>query len=139
VTRITLIAAAAAAAALAGQAIAAPPPDTVKPAPPAATTPPPAGQPTMPPSQPTDLHPNAAVAPGLKVGMPVKDNTGAAIGTVSEMKPEANGSGRMFATVKMSGTEAFSVDASSLQVQGDSAVINMTQAQIVAMIHPPQG
>ena len=133
--RITLIAVAAAAATLAGQAFAAPPPDTVQPNPPAATTPP-MGQPAMAPSQPTDLGPNAAVTLGLKVGMSVKDNTGATIGSVSEMKPEANGSGRMFATVKMSDKDAFAVDASSLQVQGDTATINMTQAQIMTMIHP---
>ena len=137
-TRITPIVAAAAAAALAGQALAAPPPNTVQPAPPTATAPPPPG-PQMPPSQPGDLGPNGAVAPGLKVGMVVKDNTGAPIGSVSEMKPEGNGSGRMFATVKLANNDVFSVDASSLQVQGGAATINMTQADIVAKLHPPQG
>ncbi len=136
-TRITLFAAAVAAAALAGQALADPPPNTVQPAPPTTTTPPPpATQPQMPPSQPGDLHPNAAVTPGLKVGMSVKDNTGTTIGAVTDMKPEANGSGRMFAVIKMANNDAFSVDASSLQVADEVATINMTQAQIVAMIHP---
>ena len=90
----------------------------------------------MAPSQPGDLHPNAAVTPGLKVGMAVKDNTGATIGAVSDMKPDTSGSGRMFAVIKMANNDAFSVDASSLQVQGEAATINMTQAQIVSMIHP---
>ena len=135
-TRITLFAAAAAAAALAGQATA-DPPTTVQPAPPT-TTPPPAGQPTTASRRsPTYLHPNDAVTPGLKVGIAVKDNTGATFGAVSDMKPDTSGSGRMFAVIKMANNDAFSVDASSLQVQGArAATINMTQAQIVSMIHP---
>ena len=133
-TRITFLVAAAAAAALAGAALA-DPPNTVQPAPPAASGPPPPG-PQMAPSQPGDIGPNGAVTPGLKVGMAVKDNTGAAIGAVTEMKPEANGSGRMFATVKLANNDLFSVDASSLQVDGDTAMINLTQAQITAMLHP---
>jgi hypothetical protein len=129
-----MLLAAAAAAALATQALASPPPDTVKPAPPTTTNPPPPG-PQMPPSQPGDVGPNGAVTPGLKVGMPVKDSSGATIGAVSEMKPEGNGSGRMFATVKM-GADQFAVDASSLQVANGVATINMSQDQIAAMIHP---
>ena len=132
-TRIMLLAAAAAAA-LATPVLAAPPPNTVQPAPPAATNPPPPG-PQMAPSQPGDVGPNGAVTPGLKVGMSVKDNTGATIGAVSEMKPEGNGSGRMFAIVKMD-SGMFSVDASSLQVANGVATINMSQDQINSMVHP---
>jgi hypothetical protein len=106
------------------------------PGPPGAdATPPPPDAKAMPPSTPGDLSPNGAVTPGLKVGMAVKDNAGTDVGSVSEMKPD--GTGRMFATVKMP-EGAFAVDASSLQVKGDIATINMTRDQILAAIPKKQ-
>jgi hypothetical protein len=134
VTRISLFAAAFAVAALAGQALAEPPPGppTVKPQ--APDTNPPQAAPGQPPSQPTDLHPNGSITPGLKEGMAVKDNTGAAIGSITTIKPD--GTGRQFATIKM-GEQAFQVDASSLAVANGEATINLTAAQIQSMLKQP--
>jgi hypothetical protein len=130
---------------LAGQIFASPafadPPNTVKPDP--TTQPnPPVTQPVMPPASPSDINaPNGAVTPGLKVGMTVNDNTGAAIGSVAELKPDASGSGKMFATVKLADNTSFAVDASSLAVDKGVASINLTRDQITNMMKPatPKG
>lgn len=77
----------------------------------------------------------AATAAGadasVTTGMTVKDNTGAAIGSVSEVKADA--SGAKVATIKM-GTEVFAVDTSSLAVKDGSALINASQAEIKDMM-----
>jgi hypothetical protein len=65
----------------------------------------------------------------------VKDNTGATIGQITELKPDA--SGHQMATIKM-GTSTFAVDASKLDVQDGAAVINLSQQQLNAMIPKPK-
>ena len=71
-----------------------------------------------------------APAASLSVGQPVKDNTGAVIGQIAELKP---GAGGQTATVKM-GTQSFTVDAKSFAVQDGAAVINATKAELQSMI-----
>jgi hypothetical protein len=75
-----------------------------------------------------------AKASGLATGMTVKDNTGAAIGQIGDITADA--SGKSMATIKM-GADAFQVGASDLTVKGGAATINLTKAQIDAMIHKP--
>jgi hypothetical protein len=71
-----------------------------------------------------------APAPSLSVGQSVKDNTGAVIGQIAELKPAAGG---QTATVKM-GDQSFTVDAKSFAVQNGAAVINATKAELQSMI-----
>jgi hypothetical protein len=71
--------------------------------------------------------PTAPVAAGLKV----KDNTGAEIGSIADVKADA--SGKSMATIKM-GTKSFQVPAANLAVQNGAAVINLTKAQIDAQL-----
>jgi hypothetical protein len=66
----------------------------------------------------------------LSVGQPVKDKTGAVIGSISDLKP---GAGGQTATVKM-GDQSFAIGAESFVVQNGAAVINATQAELKAMI-----
>jgi hypothetical protein len=56
----------------------------------------------------------------------VKDNTGASIGQITEVK---NG----VATIKM-GADTFTVDSAKLGVAGGSATINATQAELKKML-----
>ena len=74
---------------------------------------------------------NATVAT-LTSGLAVKDNTGATIGQIASLQPDA--SGKQMATIKM-GADTFNVAAADLAVQNGAAVINMTGAQITAMLH----
>lgn len=67
----------------------------------------------------------------VAAGQSVKDKTGAVIGQVAEVKPDA--SGKATATIKM-GAETFAVDTAALAVQDGAAVINATQAEIQAML-----
>jgi curli biogenesis system outer membrane secretion channel CsgG len=81
------------------------------------------------PAPPADSPaPPAAVS----VGQSVKDSTGATIGTVSEVKPDATGTKQM-ATIKM-GEETFAVDTTALAVRDGVVLINATQAEIKAMM-----
>lgn len=73
----------------------------------------------------------SATTAALAVGLAVKDNTGASIGTITSLKPEA--SGKQTATIKM-GADTFAVDSASLVVQGDAAVVNASQAELKAML-----
>ena len=73
----------------------------------------------------------SAATAALAVGMTVKDNTGAAIGQISQLKPDT--SGKQVATIKM-GAETFAVDGANLAVQDGSAVVNATQAELQSMI-----
>ena len=75
----------------------------------------------------SEAAPTAPVAAGLTV----KDNTGVAIGQVTDVKADA--SGKSMATVKM-GTKSFQVPAANLAVQNGAAVINLTKAQIDAQL-----
>lgn len=73
----------------------------------------------------------SATTAALAVGLAVKDNTGASIGTITSLKPEAGG--KQTATIKM-GADTFAVDSASLVVQGDAAVVNASQAELKAML-----
>ncbi len=100
---------------------------------PAATTSPSTGATTAGPmtSQTGAAADTSATAAALAVGLAVKDNTGATIGSITSLKPEA--SGKQTATIKM-GADTFAVDSASLAVQGDAAVINASQAELKAML-----
>jgi len=77
-----------------------------------------------------------AAGPTLSVGEPVKDNTGATIGAISSINTNANG--QQMAVIKM-GNDTFQVPGDRLGVSNGSATINLSQAQITGMIHPPAG
>jgi hypothetical protein len=77
-----------------------------------------------------------AGAPALSVGEPVKDNTGATIGSISSLN--AGASGQQMAVIKM-GTDSFQVPSDRLGAANGAAEINMTQAQITGMLHPAAG
>ena len=155
-SRLLLCVTAAAALTIGGQALAQQPATGAK-SPPAmgqtppvnpavsATTPPastpPAAAPKSPPASAPAASADTASSPAsatvsapLTVGLSVKDNTGAVIGQVTELKADA--SGKQMATVKM-GTDSFAVAASSLSVENGSAVINLSQQQVKAMIKKP--
>ena len=74
-----------------------------------------------------------ATAPAFTVGTPVKDNTGTVIGSITEVKPGATGA--QTATIKM-GADQFAVATSGLAMQDGAAVINMSQAELQAKLHP---
>ena|SRR6185437_5003193 len=71
-----------------------------------------------------------SAAPSFTVGETVKDNTGAAIGTISSLT--GAGASQM-AVIKM-GDQSFQVQASRLGSADGAAEINMTKAQIAAML-----
>jgi hypothetical protein len=73
----------------------------------------------------------SATASTLAVGLSVKDNTGATIGQITQLKPDAGG--KQVATIKM-GAETFAVDGANLAVQDGAAVVNASQAELQAMI-----
>jgi hypothetical protein len=81
---------------------------------------------------PADAAPPAgATAAPIVVGQTVKDNTGATIGKVSQVKPDA--SGKQTAVIAM-GAQSFAVDTSALVVQNGSAVINASRSELQGMI-----
>ncbi len=106
-----------------------------------------AAQTTPPTSAPTDpAAAGAAATPGaapgaaagttaaaapVAAGQPVKDNTGATIGEVAEVKPDP--SGKQLATIKM-GENTFAVDTANLAVRDGATLINASQAEILAML-----
>jgi hypothetical protein len=67
----------------------------------------------------------------VAAGQPVKDSTGATIGEVAEVKPDATG--KSMATIKM-GETSFAVDVNNLAVRDGATLINATQAEILAMM-----
>jgi hypothetical protein len=73
----------------------------------------------------------AAPTAPVTAGLTVKDNTGAEIGQVSDVKADA--SGKSMATIKM-GTKSFQVPAANLAVDNGAATINLTKAQIDAQL-----
>jgi hypothetical protein len=79
---------------------------------------------------------SAAAAPALTVGEPVKDNTGATIGAITKLSVGTNG--QQMAVIKM-GNDTFQAPSDRLGATDGAAEINMTQAQITAMIHPAAG
>jgi hypothetical protein len=72
----------------------------------------------------------SANATAPSVGMNVVDNTGAALGTVSEVSTVQ---GQQVATVNMDGRR-FSVPVGALAVANGRATINLTRAQIEAQL-----
>ena len=85
-----------------------------------------ASEPTAPPAKDA-----SATAATLAVGATVKDKTGASIGTVTEVKPDA--AGQQVATIKM-GADTFAVETSKLAIADGSATINATAAELQAML-----
>jgi hypothetical protein len=63
--------------------------------------------------------------------MAVKDNTGATIGSIADVKTGADG--KKTATIKM-GTDTFAVDTSSLAVNSGAATVNASQDEIKSML-----
>ncbi|HZZ87080.1 MAG TPA: hypothetical protein VFE13_01995 [Caulobacteraceae bacterium] len=107
--------------------------------PPASTTPStsPGSSPTGSPSDTSATARSGAAAPAaLTVGEPVKDNTGATIGAISSVSTGANG--QQMAVIKM-GSDTFQVSSDKLGVADGAATINLSQAQISGMLHPPAG
>jgi len=109
-------------------------------APALAQTAPDTGTQTTPPATaPADPAAAGTATPGattpaaapVAAGQPVKDSTGAVIGEVAEVKPDA--SGKSMATIKM-GTDSFAVDVANLAVRDGATLINATQAEIKAMM-----
>jgi hypothetical protein len=74
--------------------------------------------------------PAAAAAP-VTAGQPVKDNTGAVIGSVAEVKPDATG--KSMATIKMD-DKTFAVDVANLAVRDGATLINASKAEIEGML-----
>lgn len=72
-----------------------------------------------------------ASSPQIVTGMSVKDNTGALIGEITAVKPDA--SGQDLATVKM-GSDSFTVETSKLAVANGAATINATKSELKAML-----
>ena len=69
--------------------------------------------------------------PSFSVGEVVKDNTGAAIGTITELKGAGD---QQMAVIKM-GDQSFQVQSSKMGAVDGAAEINMTKAQIAGMLH----
>lgn len=117
------------------------PMDPATPMAPATPMTPPASASNMPaaptaPAASTSVAPATPAAPtaALATGMTLKDNTGAAVGSITELKPDVSGS--QMATIKM-GEDTFTVAASGLAVRDGAAVINLTQAELQAQVHQP--
>jgi hypothetical protein len=99
-------------------------------APPASTATPPADDPAAAPSSaPSAASSGADVS--VTTGMAVKDNTGATIGSISDVKTGSDG--KKTATIKM-GADTFAVDTSSLAVASGAATVNASQAEIKGML-----
>jgi len=108
------------------------PPMTTDPTMPPATAPAAAATtaPAATPAAPAAATDASATVP-ITSGLSVKDNTGAVIGQITAVKPDA--SGKPTATIKM-GADSFAVDTSALVVQNGAAVINSSQAELQGMI-----
>lgn len=98
---------------------------------PKTATPPADTAPATPPASTGAATDTSATAAALAVGLSVKDNTGATIGQITQLKPDA--SGKQVATIKM-GSDTFAVDGANLAVQDGAATINATQAELQGMI-----
>lgn len=86
--------------------------------------------PTTSASQATTAE-SAGSNANVTAGMTVKDNTGAAIGQVTDVKADA--SGAKLATIKM-GSQTFAVETTKLGVSNGAATINATQAELQSML-----
>jgi hypothetical protein len=75
--------------------------------------------------------PATAAAAPVAAGQPVKDNSGAVIGSVAEVKPDATG--KAMATIKMD-DKTFAVDVANLAVRDGATLINASKAEIEGML-----
>jgi hypothetical protein len=75
--------------------------------------------------------PAAPAAAPVTAGQPVKDNTGAVIGSVAEVKPDATG--KSMATIKMD-DKTFAVAVNNLAVRDGATLINASKAEIEGML-----
>ena len=73
----------------------------------------------------------AAPAAPVTAGQPVKDNSGAVIGSVAEVKPDATG--KSMATIKMD-DKTFAVAVANLAVRDGATLINASKAEIEGML-----
>jgi hypothetical protein len=67
----------------------------------------------------------------VTAGQPVKDSTGAVIGSVVEVKPDA--AGKSMATIKMD-DKTFAVEVANLAVADGATLINATKAELEGML-----
>jgi hypothetical protein len=95
------------------------------------TAAPPAGAASSSAASPSASSAPSAGASAVMAGQVVKDKTGAPIGKVTEVKPDA--AGKQVATIQM-GADVFAVDTSALAVDNGAATINATQAEIKGMM-----
>ena len=94
---------------------------------------------TTAPAAPTqDPAASAATTPApatpaapVTAGQPVKDNTGAVIGSVAEVKPDATG--KPMATIKMD-DKTFAVAVNNLAVRDGATLINASKTEIEGML-----
>ena len=101
------------------------------------TSAPPSTPPSAPPTATTATGTNtSATTGGFTVGQPVKDNTGATIGAIADLKSDA--AGNKNAVIKM-GNDQFQVSVDKLGSSDGAATINLTQAQIASMLHGSSG
>ena len=96
---------------------------------PGGTTAPPETAPNAPSSSATA---SASAGGAFTVGEPVKDNTGATIGSITDLK--ADSTGAQTAIIKM-GDKTFQVAAANLGSSNGAAVINLSQSQINDMLN----
>jgi len=91
----------------------------------------PSAAPTAAPAAPAAPAASAAVGAGLKTGMPVKDASGAPVGTISKLGKTADGAAAVM--VNVDGKD-IGLLASNLTVDpsGAQAVSSVTKAQLTA-------
>jgi hypothetical protein len=83
------------------------------------------------PASATPAAPAAPAAAPVTAGQPVKDNTGAVIGSVAEVKPDA--AGKAMATIKMD-DKTFAVAVANLAVRDGATLINASKTEIEGML-----
>jgi hypothetical protein len=91
----------------------------------------PAAPPTGAAPSSADASASSSAGAAVSAGQVVKDKTGAPIGKVTDVKPDA--AGKQVATIQM-GADTFAVDTSALAVDNGAATINATQAEIKGMM-----
>jgi hypothetical protein len=79
----------------------------------------------------TSAPTSATAAAPVTAGQPVKDSSGAVIGSVAEVKPDATG--KSMATIKMD-DKTFAVDVANLAVRDGATLINASKAEIEGML-----
>jgi hypothetical protein len=87
--------------------------------------------PTQDPAASAAATPAPAAAAPVTAGQPVKDNTGAVIGSVAEVKPDATG--KAMATIKMD-DKTFAVAVNNLAVRDGATLINASKTEIEGML-----